>query len=264
MKILITGTNGYIGKSLYNALKDEHNVTGLTRNDFDLTDSSETFNFFIDKYFDVVIHCAVVGGSRLKMDDNDVLDNNLKMYYNLLNNKYHFNKLIHLGSGAEIHQQNTLYGLSKHVIRTSLLNQDNCHNLRIFAVFDENELETRFIKTNIKKYLNKQPIEIFHNKKMDFFYMEDLVMLIKFCIFNDNLPKEINCNYNYAPHMLDIADIINGLDSHKIDIKMLDVKNIPQKTFVENYSGYFTDLGINYIGLEQGIKNVYNKLKNEH
>ena len=264
MKILITGTNGYIGKSLYNALKDEHNVTGLTRNDFDLTDSSETFNFFIDKYFDVVIHCAVVGGSRLKMEDNDVLDNNLKMYYNLLNNKYHFNKLIHLGSGAELYLQNTLYGLSKHVIRTSLLNQDNFYNLRIFAVFDENELETRFIKTNIKKYLNKQPIEIFHNKKMDFFYMEDLVMLIKFCIFNDNLPKEINCNYNYTPHMLDIADIINGLDSHKIDIKMLDVKNIPQKTFVENYSGDFINLGINYIGLEQGIKNVYNKLKNEH
>jgi hypothetical protein len=64
--------------------------------------------------------------------------------------------------------------------------------------------------------------------------------------------------------MLDIAYIINGLDSYKIDIKMLDVKNIPQKTFVENYCGDFTNLNINYIGLEQGIKNFYNKLKNEH
>jgi hypothetical protein len=27
------------------------------------------------------------------------------------------------------------------------------------------------------------------------------------------------------------------------------------------YSGTFTDLGIDYIGLEQGIKEVYNKLK---
>jgi len=264
MKILITGVNGYVGKSLYNTLKDEYDVTGLTRNNFDLTDSSETFNFFIDKYFDVVIHCAVAGGSRLKKDDTDVLDNNLKMYYNLLNNKYHFNKLIHFGSGAELYSKDTPYGLSKHVIRESILGQDNFYNLRIFAVFDENELDTRFIKTNIKKYINKQSIELFHNKRMDFFYMEDLVMLIKFCIFNDNLPKEINCNYNYTPHMLDIADIINGLDSHKIDIKMLNVKNIPQKTFVENYSGDFINLGINYIGLEQGIKNVYNKLKNEH
>jgi hypothetical protein len=59
--------------------------------------------------------------------------------------------------------------------------------------------------------------------------------------------------------MLDIADIINGLDSYKIDIK-----NISQKTFVENYCGDFTNLNINFIGLEQGIKNVYNKLKNEH
>ena len=45
MKILITGTNGYVGKSLYNALKDEYNVTGLTRNNFDLTDADATFNF---------------------------------------------------------------------------------------------------------------------------------------------------------------------------------------------------------------------------
>jgi len=31
MKILITGTNGYIGKSLYNNLKDHYQVTPLTR-----------------------------------------------------------------------------------------------------------------------------------------------------------------------------------------------------------------------------------------
>lgn len=264
MKILITGTNGYIGKSLYNALKNEHDVVGLTRNDFDLTDSSETFNFFVDKYFDTVIHCAVVGGSKLKMDDNDVLDNNLKMYYNLLNNKHHFNKLIHFGSGAELYRQNTMYGLSKHVIRTSLLNQDNFYNLRIFAVFDENELDTRFIKTNIKKYINKQPLELYHNKKMDFFYMEDLATLVKYYIFNDNLPKEINCCYKDLVSMLDMIDIINGLDSYKVDIKMLNIENIPQNTFVENYVGDFTNLGLEFIGLEQGIKNVYNKLKNEY
>ena len=35
MKILITGANGYIGKSLYNALKDKYDVTAVTRTDFD-------------------------------------------------------------------------------------------------------------------------------------------------------------------------------------------------------------------------------------
>jgi hypothetical protein len=30
------------------------------------------------------------------------------------------------------------------------------------------------------------------------------------------------------------------------------------------FNGNFTDLGLNFIGLEQGIKNVYDKLKNEY
>ena len=46
MKILITGTNGYIGKSLYNALKDKYEVTTITRQDFDLTAIQPMIEFF--------------------------------------------------------------------------------------------------------------------------------------------------------------------------------------------------------------------------
>jgi nucleoside-diphosphate-sugar epimerase len=258
MKILITGANGYVGKSLCNALKDEYNVTGLTRNNFDLTDSSETFNFFIDKHFDVVIHCAAAGGSRLKIDNSNVLDNNLKMYYNLLDNKHHFNKLIHFGSGAELYSKDTHYGLSKHVIRESILGQDNFYNLRIFAVFDKNELDTRFIKANIKNYINKQPIQVFKDKKMDFFYMLDLVTLVKHYINNDNLLKEIDCNYSNTNTLLNVAQIINNLADYRIPI----IFN--HQTDDKPYVGKFTDLNLNYIGLEQGITYVYNKLKNEY
>lgn len=258
MKILITGTNGYVGKSLYNALKNEHNVIGLTRNDFDLTDFKSMNNFFQNKYFDIVIHCAAVGGSRLKPDNSHNMDTNLIMYYNLLKHKSYFSKLIHFGSGAELYSKDTPYGLSKHIIRESILEQDNFYNLRIFAVFDENELDTRFIKTNIKKYLDKQPMELYHNKIMDFFYMEDLITLVRYYIFNDNLPKEINCCYGDLVYMLDIINIINKMDSYKVDI------NFKNSVFGVNYIGDFTDLGLKYIGLEQGIKNVYNKLKNEY
>ena len=258
MKILITGTNGYVGKSLYNALKNEHNVIGLTRNDFDLTDFKSMSNFFQNKHFDIVIHCAAVGGSRLKPDDSYNMDINLIMYYNLLQHKQYFNKLIHFGSGAELYSKDTPYGLSKYVIKESMLEQDNFYNLRIFAVFDENELDTRFIKTNIKKYLDKQPMELYHNKRMDFFHMEDLVTLVRYYIFNDNLPKEINCCYGELVYMLDIINIINKMDSYKVDV------NFKNNTFGINYIGDFTDLGLKYIGLEQGIKNVYNKLKNEY
>jgi GDP-L-fucose synthase len=256
MNILITGANGYIGKSLFNALKNEHNVTPLRREDVDLINPTSVDKFFYGKYFDVVIHCAVSGGKRTDIDDSDTLDNNLKMYYNLLSCGDHFNKFIYFGSGAEEH--NTFYGLSKKAISKSIQNKDNFYNLRIFAVFDENELDTRFIKTNIKKYINGKPIEIFRNRQMDFFYMEDLVTLVKHYIFNDNLPKEINCCYSYSLYLSDIAIRINDMSYHNVYINIL---NSPQDN---KYTGKFTDLGLRYVGLEQGIKNVYNNLKNEY
>lgn len=257
MKILITGANGYIGKSLYNALKNEHDVTGLTRNDFDLTSFQAMNNFFQNKYFDVVIHCAVVGGNRIKQDSSYDMDVNLSIYYNLLQHKLHFNKLINFGSGAELYYKDTPYGLSKHVIRESILGQDNFYNLRIFAVFDENELDTRFIKTNIKNYIKKQPLTIFKDRHMDFFYMKDLIILVKHYINSNNLPKEINCTYAYTCTLFDITKIINNLEEYKVSI------TINSQMDDKSYKGNFTDLGLEFLGLQQGIKNVYNILKNE-
>ena len=51
MKILITGANGYIGKSLYNTLKDTYDVFVITTDDCDLTNSVEVNSYFIDKWF---------------------------------------------------------------------------------------------------------------------------------------------------------------------------------------------------------------------
>lgn len=256
MKILITGANGYVGKSLTNALKSEYDVTPLTRQNVDLTNYEQVKEYFQDKYFDVIIHCAIEGGYRLEKDGPEVIDSNLKMYYNLLNNKHHFNKFFHFGSGAE--KQDTFYGLSKKVINQSIQNKGCFHNIRIFAVFDENENDARFIKTNIHKYLNKEDIEVFANKYMDFFYMVDFITLIKYCISTDNLPKTIECSYNHSPTLYNIAQIINNLDNYKVNI------NIKHWDMAPLFNGKFIDLGLQFIGLEQGIKNVYNKLKNEY
>jgi len=256
MKILITGGNGYIAKSLYNALKQEHSVMSINRDNFDLTNRESTDIFFRHRLFDIVIHCAVSGGNRIKQDSWDIMDDNLNMYYNLLNNKDHFDKLIHFGSGAELHAQTTPYGLSKHVIRQSILEKDNFFNLRIFGVFDENELDTRFIKSNVIRYINKQPLEIYEDKYMDFIYMQDLIKIVNYYIENNNsLPKEINCCYNTVCRLTKIAQIINNLDQHKVEV-------IIENANSQSYTGSGVSLYMDFIGLENGIKQVYEKLKN--
>ena len=80
---------------------------------------------------------------------------------------------------------------------------------------------------------------------------------LKYCI-NNNIPKVIDCCYSYSPTLYDVACIINNLGNHKVNI------NIKEWEMAPPFNGEFIDLGLNFIGLEQGIKNVYNKLKNEH
>jgi len=254
MNILITGGNGYIAKSLSKSLD---NSISITRKDFDLTDRHATDKWFDGKYFDVVIHTAVKGGSRLLVDGGNIFYENIQMFYNLLNNKHCFGKLINFGSGAELGIPNNPYGLSKNIISRIIDNEDNFYNIRIYGVFDENELDTRFIKSNIKRYINKEPIEIHQNKLMDFFYMKDLIKLVEYYIREDWPPKNIDCSYADHYTLVDIANIINNLSTYKVEVKV-------GKEEGKEYVGISSiQEGRNYKGLEQGIKETYKKILNE-
>lgn len=254
MKVLITGSNGYIGKSLKSGLVNKHEIHGISRTDFDLVEYDSTCRWFDKNKYDVVIHTAVSGGSRLKIDTDVSYENNIRMFDNLIANKHSFSRLITFGSGAEIFHGDTPYANSKREIAKQLLTTDNFYNLRVFAVFDENELSTRFIKGNILRYLKKEPILIHQNKVMDFFYMKDLIDLVNHYIVSDNLEKEINCSYDYKFTLKNIADIINMMGTYRVPI------HTQNKTKLDFYCGQ-ADLPIEVIGLTRGILNTFKKLK---
>jgi nucleoside-diphosphate-sugar epimerase len=252
MKILITGKNGYIAQELIKNL-DEYSITSIGRNDFDLTDREVTNEWFKGKYFDVIIHTAIVGGSRLKQDNEKIFFQNLSMFYNLLSNQDKFNQLISLGSGAELGYPTDPYGLSKNIINKIIQTEPKFNNVRIFAVFNENELDTRFIKANIKRYINQQPLIIHQDKLMDFFYLDDLISVIKYIIFNPQI-KEIDCTYPVSYSLYSIASLINELSDYKCEIK------IEQNGLGKDYTGQYQNLNISFVGLEKSIKQIYEKL----
>jgi nucleoside-diphosphate-sugar epimerase len=255
MKVLITGGKGYIAKSITNALWDKYHILSPGRDELDLTDRKSVDKFFKDKQFDIVIHTAIKGGSRLNEDDQEVLLDNIIMMTNLHSHQDKYSKLINLGSGAEIYAPETPYGASKKWCNELVKKIENWYTIRIYGVFDENELDTRFIKANIKRYIAGEHIIIHQDKLMDFFYMKDLVSLIEFYILNNNLDKEIDCCYNDTMALSGIASIINNLSNWKVPINI----NILKPT--NFYIGKFNELPIAYLGLEQGIKNVFEELK---
>lgn len=256
MNVLITGGNGYIAKSIFNNLKDKCKITAITRHDFDLVNYNDVYNWFSDKLFDVVIHTATIGGNRLYTDTKKIMHDNIIMYRNLYNNKHRFNKFISFGSGAEIFNEKSYYGVSKRTIADSISDTLNFYNLRIFGVFDENELSTRFIKSNICRYIKKEPMVIHTDKIMDFFYMKDLIKLVDYYIQTDQPPKQINCSYDKKYTLTNIANMINTLGNHTVPVI------IENKNKLEFYCGESHYMPISTLGLETGIYTVYNKLCN--
>jgi len=255
MKILITGGKGYIAKSINNSLWEKYHIVTPGRDELDLTDIKSIDKFFENKHFDVVIHTAIKGATNVKDPDETILFWNLVMFYNLLSKEEHFKKLINIGSGAEKYSPDTPYGYSKNIINKLVHKYDNFYTLRVYGVFDENENDTRFIKANIKRYINNEPMIIHQDRLMDFIYMQDLISIIEHYIKGEDLEKEVNCVYEDSSSLNYIASLINNLSNYKVPI------TYNNHHASESYIGSPADLSITYLGLEQGIINVYNKLK---
>ena len=92
---------------------------------------------------------------------------------------------------------------------------------------------------------------------MDFFYMDDLILVIKYYINNNNPLKEFNCTYLESKTLLQIAEMINHLDKHRVGISVL------KDGLVGGYIGSWDGLALPLVGLEQGIRNTYSIIKSQ-
>ena len=102
-------------------------------------------------------------------------------------------------------------------------------------------------------------MHIHESKFMDFFYMGDLIKVIEYYINEQEPPKEYDCVYSENFYTLyGLTYLINKLDNYKVEVIYED------KNGKDYISKYRTELPIDFIGLEQGIINTYNKLKNKY
>ena len=163
MNVLITGSNGYIGKSIFNSKIENIKFFHGNRQTINLFDKESIKSFIKENKIDSIIHCAIEGGSRLKKDDINTFYKNILIFENLYYCKNSLHKVINFASGAEFDRETDInlvneedifdripkdyYGLSKNIIAKKALTTNNFYNLRIFGCFYENELDSRFIKT---------------------------------------------------------------------------------------------------------------------
>ncbi len=97
---------------------------------------------------------------------------------------------------------------------------------------------------------------IHEDRYMDFFYMADLISLVDCFLSKEEwLSKEVDCVYMEKRKLTDVAQIINQLGKYRV------MSEPSQSSLGTSYTGLWRGLPIKLIGLEQGIKNVYNSLR---
>lgn len=240
MKILIIGSNGFIGKHLHEYLIKDDLYTLLVPSSQELNIVNETA---LDIYMkihkpDVIINCANRGGGRDSGNANIVHDN-LRMFFNIAKHSNYVDKIIHFGSGAEYSKHKPIldvkeedadnalpldeYGFYKSVCSKYIEKSDNNLNLRIFGCYGEYENhEFKFISNAIVKNLLGLPITINKNVYFDYLYINDLVKIVEYFLHNEPKHKIYNATRGNKVDLYSLARMINETSDFQSEIKIIN------------------------------------------
>ena len=192
-RVCVLGAAGFIGK---NVLRDT-DWTGVTRQELDLTDPEAVKEYFRKHEYDVVIHCAVIGGSRLRPDDGEVFYKNLLMFENVV--VAFKGKILYFSSGAALrgNPPSDPYVMSKWLIDRRIETLPNAYSLRIWGCYGPGEPSTRFSAVCKKE----GHVVINQDKYFDFIDVEDVRKIVQeYVSCKWEMPKV--CNLVYPEKLL--------------------------------------------------------------
>jgi nucleoside-diphosphate-sugar epimerase len=201
MRICILGAGGFIGRNLSRAFPVS---VALTRKELNLLDAELVMSYFSKHNYDVVILCAVMGGSRLREDDHTILDKNLRMFFNVMNAT--LCKVYYFSSGAALRNfpnpPSDPYGFSKYVIEH--YNSSRLQILRIWGCFGPDEPPTRFLATAKRDGHVTIPMD----HEFDFIHVDDIARIIEHLIGRPNVGYPLNMVYPGKKYLLsEIAEM---------------------------------------------------------
>ena len=242
-KILITGGNGFIARSLVEKFKDRYDVVALNRKSLDLLDSSTVCEVIRQNKTDIVVHTATYDAAPRfsTKDPKQVLEQNTRMFFNVARCSPYFEKMIYFGSGAEFGREHWIpnmeeeyfnafvpsdqYGFSKYVMTQYAQRSENVYNLRVFALFGElDDWRYRFISNMCAKAALRLPIVVKQNSLFDFLYIDDLIRAVEWFIENKPEKHVYNICSGMARQVKEIAESIRDISGKTLEIDIKDEK----------------------------------------
>lgn len=278
MKILLTGSGGFIGKNLKSYLQNKYELLAPRSFELDLTYENAVKQYFTENDIDFIIHCGSTGGARGIADKDTTIEDNLAMVENLLKYKKSAARIILFGSGAmydksrSLHKvkenmvgkviPSDLYGKSKMLIAKKIKNRADVLCLNIFACYGYGEKDNRFPSYAIDCVLNGKDIEINQNVIFDYLFVEDMQKIVEYFVENIPFDNMINITPTESISLLQIAEILNTFIDKpvKIEIKNSIMNNEytgDNSLLIKNFPNIkFTPIG-------EGLKKLFEYKKQQ-
>lgn len=201
-RILLTGASGFIGRNIAEKLAEQYVVLHPSSRELNLLDEEAVSRFFEQEKVDAVIHTANCNERKKSVAQTEILENNLRMFFNLERCQNLYGKMIYFGSGAEYDMQHykpymaeqyfdenvprDAYGFSKYIMAKNCLMSDKIYDLCLFGVCGKyEEWERRFISNAICRALKGMDITIHKNVYFDYLWVEDLIKILPYFIENE-------------------------------------------------------------------------------
>lgn len=234
MKILLTGGTGFIGRNLYEGLKNRYEILIPTHGELELMDEKAVRRYIVKNKIKVVIHTALKNGDK-------VLENILRMYYSIYKNLDLLDQFINFGSGAEYAKARELkkveevelgkfipddsYGLGKLICSELSKNNKKIITLLPFGIFGPGEdYRFKFISNSIVKNILGLPIKIKQNVIFDYLYIDDLIPIVKYFLNNNKNYGDYNITTTQSISLTDIVEIINKTSKKPAKITVVNKK----------------------------------------
>ena len=272
--ILIVGGTGFIGRNLkeYLVKQDKYKVLSPTRQELDLLDEKNVEHYFETHSVDVVFHCAIFV-ARNEVEKNRIIENDLRMFYNL--EKFHekYRKMIYIGSGAEYAKQvdiscakeediekkipNDPYGFAKYVIGKSIDQSQNIYNFRIWGLYGKYEdWWSTFISSCCCKAIKGYPLSIRQDVFFDYLWVEDFCNVLEWTIDHELSYHTYNAGSGNRVRLYEIAEYIKQISKKELDIVVC--KSGMGKEYTADSSRLLQEYGKDYCTpMKYAISNVY-------
>lgn len=289
MKILVLGSDGFVGKNLLEDLSPAFTCFGTSRRKektvpggnilhFDMADES-TWKTLLSVQPDCIVNCVVSGSVRKVEDVKHALDTNYLHtihFFDFIARHFPDVYLIHFGTAFEYNlrkggltensecRPRTYYGISKLLTSHYLLDSGVLKNFTIvrpFNLFGPYDKEERIIPHLICAQRDKKAVALTEGmQERDYFFVKDLSRVVAHLLAHGfHRPAVVNAGSGRSVVLKDVANLVaQSLPDFNPALWQwgkLPYRDGEVKVFY-NASTFLDERGIECTAFEQAIKNT--------